>query len=443
MYRYLLPLLLLIASCTAEQKDFSGDASYLRDAQKKLTDNIVHDIFSPPVASRIYVYASIAAYEAAIQGDETYLSLAGQLNQLSPIPDPEEAEKVDRKLASLFAYVRVGQALTFSEHELESYRENLLQTLKKEGVSPAIIEASLAHGEVVAKHILTWAAADNYAQTRSFQKYTVTNEPGTWVPTPPAYMEGIEPHWTKLRPFGLDSSTQFVPAPPTAYSTDKNSQFYKEALEVHEIIKNSTEEQREIAAFWDCNPFVMNVVGHVMFATKKITPGGHWMEIATTVAKDADLDWLATAEVMAVTSIHLADAFISCWDEKYRSVLVRPETYINQHIDEEWLPLLQTPPFPEYTSGHSVASGSASIALTKLFGDNVAFIDSTEVAYGLPVRSFTSFHQAAEEAAISRFYAGIHYMPAINEGLKQGREVGSFLAEKVRTRRAEGIAKKE
>ena len=135
----------------------------------------------------------------------------------------------------------------------------------------------------------------------------------------------------------------------------------------------------------------------------------------------------------ANVSISLFDSFISCWDEKWRSILVRPETLINQHYDEEWLPLLQTPPFPEYTSGHSVISRAAAKALTNLYGDNFQFTDTTEVAYGLPTRKYNSFFEASEEAAISRLYGGIHYRMAIEEGVSQGEKVGNFISENLKT----------
>ncbi|MAD30527.1 MAG: phosphatidic acid phosphatase, partial [Flavobacteriaceae bacterium] len=125
--------------------------------------------------------------------------------------------------------------------------------------------------------------------------------------------------------------------------------------------------------------------------------------------------------------------FISCWDEKWDTLIVRPETLINQFYDEEWLPLLQTPPFPEYTSGHSVISRAAAVILTDIFGDNFAFTDTTELLYGLPERRYTSFIHASEEAAISRMYGGIHYMMAIEEGVKQGNTVGTFIVDNLKT----------
>jgi hypothetical protein len=199
-------------------------------------------------------------------------------------------------------------------------------------------------------------------------------------------------------------------------------------MEVYDAGLKLTEEQKAVANFWDCNPFKMNVNGHLMFATKKISPGGHWINITSVACQKAGVDFIRSAEAYAWVSIVIADAFISCWDEKYRSKAIRPETYINQYISADWMPLLQTPPFPEYTSGHSVVSACGAEVLTKLFGEGFGFTDSTEVEFGIPPRTFISFRQAAEEAAISRFYGGIHFRPAINYGLEEGDRIGRFVA---------------
>ena len=206
-------------------------------------------------------------------------------------------------------------------------------------------------------------------------------------------------------------------------------------MEVFNVINGLTEEQVEIAKFWDCNPYVTHHKGHSMFATKKITPGGHWIGITSIATRKAKSSFADTINAYANVSIALFDAFISCWDEKWRTLVVRPETLINEHYDEEWLPLLQTPPFPEYTSGHSVISRAAAVTLTKIYGDNFSFVDTTEIAYGLPERSYKSFIHASEEAAISRLYGGIHYMMAITEGVSQGQKVGSYIASRLKTKK--------
>lgn len=435
-YLSLVILTILISSCknTSFDAKMCGKTEYLHDAVKKTTDVIVHDIFSPVVAARIYAYSNIAAYEAfRFDNPKKYKSLAGQLNELTAVPEPPKDQPINFDIAGLEAYVNVSKALIFSESEMEDFRTELYAKLKADGVPDDVFEASKLYGKTVSDHILDWSKKDNYAQTRSFPKYTVTNEPYRWQPTPPAYIEGIEPSWRLIRPMVLDSSTQFIPVPPTAFSTDKNSLFYKQAMEVYKINDEEKENKTAIANFWDCNPYVMHQQGHLMFATKKVTPGGHWMGITALACRKAGLDMVATSEAYTLTSIGLFDGFIICWDEKYRSNLIRPESYINQYIDPEWLPTLQTPPFPEYTSGHSVISTASAVILSSLLGDQFEFNDSTEMEYGLPVRSFHSFLEASREAAISREYGGIHYSPAIDNGIIQGRQVGELILQRVKT----------
>jgi membrane-associated phospholipid phosphatase len=214
----------------------------------------------------------------------------------------------------------------------------------------------------------------------------------------------------------------------------EGSPFYLQAKEVYDIGKSLTEDQRQIVQFWDDNPYVMHVRGHAMFATKKVTPGGHWMGITAIAARRSGADLMQSAEAYVRTAIALSDGFLSCWDEKFRSNLVRPETVINAHLDEGWQPLLQTPPFPEYTSGHSVISSAAATVLTEQFGEAFAFTDSVEVEFGIPARPYPSFAAAAAEAAVSRLYSGIHYRMAVEEGSVQGRRVGELVVERLRTR---------
>lgn len=429
-----LALVFSCASNTGEYKSKVQDPEFIHRSIKKITDIIVHDIFSPPVASRIYAYVSVAGYEAMIPGDKTYVSMAGQLNGLTAVPQPKEGEEYCYELAATEAILKVGRALIFSEDKLDEYYNEVMNEFRQAGVPDDVFERSVAYGGEVASHILAWSSKDNYKQSRSFPKYTIVNNPATWKPTPPAYMDAVEPHWNKIRPFAIDSAQQFKPKPPTPFSTEKNSQFYKEAMQVYEVGKNLTEEQRVIASFWDCNPFAMNVKGHVMFATKKISPGGHWINITALASRVKQATIQQALESYVKVSISLADAFIICWDEKYRSVMIRPESYINQYIDENWVPLLQTPPFPEYTSGHAVISAAAGLALTDSFGDNFAFTDSTEVEFGMPPRNFSSFKQASDEAAISRFYGGIHYIPACEEGKKEGAAMAELIMSRIKTR---------
>ncbi|HLA58631.1 MAG TPA: vanadium-dependent haloperoxidase [Puia sp.] len=392
---------------------------------------MVHDIYSPPVASRTYAYITIAGYEAAVAGDKDYHSFAGQLHGLNVCPVPKN--RCNAGVAAVQAILTVGKAMVISEQQVDTFYTNLMSEFRKTGIPDDVFSNSIAFGSKIANHILAWAANDQYKQTRTFVKYTVLNDPASWKPTPPAYMKAIEPNWKKMRTFVIDSASQFKPTPPPPFSTERRSQFYNDAKAVYDTGSNLTEEQKEIANFWDCNPFKMNVNGHVMYASKKISPGGHWINITRLVCRKAGADTKKSLEAYACLAITVADAFISCWDEKYRSIVIRPETYINQYIDGNWMPALQTPPFPEYTSGHSVISSSAAVILTRLLGENFSFSDSTETEFGLPPRHFTSFRQAAEEAAISRFYGGIHYMPAIKIGLDVGKTIGTFVSAKLNT----------
>ena len=416
-------------SCNQKNEPIKVEADRMHESMQHLTDVIVHDIFSPPVASRIYTYPSVGAYEILAAKDSTYKSLAGQLHGLTPIPPVPD--NVNHEIAALQTMLLLGKTLIFSEDKMDEFINEWHAELDAQGWSGEEKEATLAYADAVKKHILDWADKDNYKQTRTFEKFTVKEDVSRWQPTPPAYIEAIEPHWSKIRTFVIDSAAQFTPEPPTEFSTDKNSEFFKEVMQVYNVKQSLTPEQSEIASFWDCNPYVMNVHGHVMFATKKVTPGGHWIGIVETVCKQTDASLIKSASAYVLTSLALADGFISCWDEKYRSNLIRPETVINKYIDEEWTPLLQTPPFPEYTSGHSVISGAAGVALTSIFGEPFHFVDSTEVKYGLTAREFNSFKEASDEAAISRLYGGIHYMPAIENGVTQGRSLGKYIVDHV------------
>jgi hypothetical protein len=434
--------LMLAAGCASgsDYRTRAADPERLHDAVRDLTGVIVYDILSPPQAARVYAYASVAAYEAVRHGYPAQRSLAGQLHGLTSPPEPQPGAEYSYPLAAIHAFMTVGRAMTFSRGRMDSLRTAYEARLRQTGIPAPVFERSITYGDTVAKHILAWAAADHYLQTRGYPKYTVTSQAGRWRPTPPAYMDGVEPHWADIRPFVLDSSSQFRPKPPHRFDMKPGSPFYRQVFEVYETGKRLTDEQRAIAAFWDCNPYVMHVQGHTMFATKKITPGGHWMGIAGLAARKAGADFMRSAAVYARTAVALADGFLSVWDEKYRSNVIRPESVINTYLDERWEPLLQTPPFPEYTSGHSGISTAAATVLTDEFGDGFAFTDDVEADYGLPPRSFSSFKEASAEAAISRLYGGIHYRMAIEEGIGQGRKVGELVIQRVRTRASTSVA---
>lgn len=413
----------------------------LHRAEQNLTRVIVHDIFSPPVASRIYLYANAAAYETLVLGHEDYQSLYGQANGFPRIVaavGKEEAGPgdINYKLAALYAFFRTGGRLVFSEPMLKDSAESILAAVGEQ--DEAVYQKSLRLGEMVSDSILAWSARDNYAATRKKRRYTYSKEKGKWTPTPPGYIDAVEPYWSQIRPVALDSAAQFKPLPPPAFSTEAGSVFMKEVKEVYDKTRALSKEEILVASFWDCNPFYLNTQGHLNFATKKLSPGGHWISIAGQATQRSGKNWIESSSVYLLTSIALFDGFISCWDEKYRSQFIRPETVINAYLDEKWRPLLQTPPFPEYTSGHSVISAATAQVLEKELGKGFAFDDDTETPYGLPVRHFASFTAAAEEAGISRLYGGIHYRSAITNGQTQGIGVGLQVIQKIRLKEAIG-----
>ena len=428
-------LIYLIFFYSCNQEPIVIESKDYHSLVDKLTEVMIHDIFSPPVASRIYAYPNIAAYQVLNTENGTYKSLENQLNDLKQIQPYKTNSEINKPLASLIAYLDVAKELVFSKEKIVLFRDSLYNSWsaknKKEFTS------SKNYALNISSQILEWMHKDRYKETRTMPEFTVySDDPSRWQPTPPAYMKGIEPNWNKIRTFVLDSASQFKPIPPPKFSLEKGTAFYKELMGLYnltnEIIeKGNKSEEIAIAQFWDCNPYVAVNKGHFMFAAKKITPGAHWIGICKIATQQTNSNFSKTVFAYTKTSIAITDAFISCWDEKYRSNLIRPETLINKYIDERWTPLLQTPPFPEYTSGHSVVSGAASEVLTDIFGDNFAFDDTTEIPYGLPIRSFTSFRDAAKEAAVSRVYGGIHYNAAVVEGLTQGINVGNLVIKKL------------
>jgi PAP2 superfamily len=419
-------LLSCFSSCKQKKTELSLDVINLQHScVHRLTDVIVRDIFSPPVASRIYAYSNLAYYEALRWKDSESGSITGRLKDFEPIPSPEKTKQYNYTLAAVRSFFKVAKALVFSKDSLIKTENELLKEFENASGEDEY-KNSLALGDTIAGVILKRAAVDNYKQTRGMPRYSVFKETGKWQQTPPDYSDAVEPNWRLIHPMLLDSAAQFSPPPPPPYDLNKTSQYYKELMEVYTIHKQLTPAQDTMAQYWDDNPFVTGHEGHLMFATKKTTPGGHWMGIISILCGQTKAGDTKTAKTYALASCAIFDGFISCWDEKYRSRMIRPITVIRENIDAGWNSLLQTPPFPEYTSGHSVITASASTVLTYLLGENISFLDTTELEYLGLKRSFHSIQDAANEAAISRLYGGIHYRSAIEEGKKQGQQVGKL-----------------
>jgi hypothetical protein len=431
----LIYLILLIACKNPEKLAVESEpvgASLVHENMKELTDVIIHDIFSPPVASRIYAYTSLAAYEALRHSENGYPSITAQLHGFPPMPLPDKSKPYNYFLSASKALFTVADKVTFT---LDSLKGNYIKSLYKRfesSLEKDVYDRSMSFGDSIGKAVLQRFAVDNYKKTRGMPKFLGSNDPGKWRPTSPDYFDGVEAYWNQILPLALDSASQIKAVGPPAYSVDKNSPFYKNMYEVYEIGRNLTEEQKTIAKYWDDNPAVVEHSGHAMYINKKLSPVGHWIGINTIAAKMKNLTPIETAQSYAMTALAIFDGFISCWQEKYTSLFVRPITAIHELIDSKWLPFLQTPPFPEHTSGHSTISAAAAVILTHRFGENFAFEDTSDFRYIGMKRNFTSFHQAANEASISRVYGGIHYRTACDEGNRNGKQIGEYIVKKIR-----------
>lgn len=372
--------------------------------------------FSPPVASRTFGYVGVTLYEAMVPGMAGYRSLAGQLNDLDPAPAPSDPAHDWPTVANAALASIIRSLFANASSESRAAMDSLEASFTEERhavVAPGILRRSAARGRNVADHIFRWSRADggHEAYLNNFPPYTPPVGPGLWVPTPPGFLPALQPHWGSNRPFALTSGGACGPGAPLPYSEDQSSAFFGEAMECYDLVTNLTPEQEAIARFWSDDPGVTS------------TPPGHSVSILTQVIRTGGFGLDVAAEAYAKVGIAVADAFISCWSTKFLYNLLRPVTYIRRVIDPMWGSLLVTPPFPEYTSGHSVQSTASAQVLTDLFG-TVAFTDHTHDDRGLAPRSFGSFHEAAEEAAISRLYGGIHFSTAIDLGLEQGLCVG-------------------
>jgi hypothetical protein len=352
--------------------------------------------------------------------------MAGQVTGLPELTLPEEGQVYDWPSVTNAALAMVLEGLfpNGSEESLQGIaelREKWVDAREAE-VEAEVVARSLEYGEVLAGELLDWIASDGYADTRDMEYELPTGDPALYVLT----TEGTrpnEPYWGTLRPFGLFYAEYCNVALNMPFDTDENSAFYAQANEVKEVGENLTDEQRLIARFWVDTPGQTGA------------PSGHWVAIENQLVEQLDMNLGRAAEMYALVGMSMGDAFISAWALKYEVMLLRPETYIREYIRRSWQPYIQTPPFPEYPSGHSVVSGAAAEVLTTMFGV-VAFTDRTHIIYEHEplVRSFTSFFAAANEAAISRLYGGIHYRAAIENGLRQGQCVAQQVLNNVQLR---------
>ena len=373
---------------------------------------------TPPVASRALAYCGVACFEALVTGDRGLKSLSGQLQGLSALPDRAPGQGYDTAVilhAVLDPLVHAFFSNTgpTGQHALATLSVRLGDQAAA-GLPADVVAASRSYGATLSMAILSWSKDDGGAVVDNMgfpREWTLNPAPGHWVPTSKIVLQQapLLPDWGKNRPFAMPVAADCAIADPTPYSEDPASQFYAEAVEVCTAGTKLPPEQTAIARFWSDD------------AMLSFTPPGHWTAIMNQVATERGLDLTAHVEALARMGVAMADAFIACWAAKYRFDTIRPVSYVTKVIDPKWAPILTTPPFPEYPSGHSVQSAAAAALLTALFGDNYAFTDQSPTPDGSKQRSFASFNAAADEAAISRLYGGIHFRPAIENGKDMGR----------------------
>ncbi|MDO8982814.1 vanadium-dependent haloperoxidase [Cypionkella sp.] len=378
--------------------------------------------YTPPVAARAFGYLGLAAYESLASATGA-TSLAGQINGLTALPARVSGTYDD----SLVVHAVMSEAVeTFfgntgptGQRAMAAMRNKLGAKLS-EGVAKDVAARSAAYGLAVAQHIEKYSTSDGGHDVKNMgfpMQWTLQKGPEFWVPTSVIVQQQapLLPEWGKNRPFAMPADAPCTAGDPPAYSEDPTSEFYKQAMEVYEVSKTLTDEQKAIARFWSDDPMLSP------------TPPGHWISITLQILHRDGTDALHAADALARVGMAVNDAFIACWGDKIHYNRLRPVTYIKRVIDKTWEPLLITPPFAEYPSGHSTQSGAAAAVLAAIFGENFAFDDATHADDGIKPLHFSDFQTAAAEAALSRLYGGIHFRAANENGLRQGAEVGTFI----------------
>jgi len=380
--------------------------------------------FSPPIAARALGYMGLTLYESVVPGMPGYQSLAGQLNELSSLPwaqpdEPLHWPTVANASMATMTRMMFSNASAENKARIDTLERSLplkyTQDFDPNSVTAEMTNRSETFGKLMAMAIMTWARTDGGHEAwgpirRHQQNYVPPSGTGKWSATPPAFAAPLLPYWGKNRPFVMKTADD-CPAPtPPAYSEEPGSAFYKDGMEVYQISRAATQEQRQFALYWADD------------AGKTPTPAGHWAYVTNDLLRNNKADLGTAAEVFALLNMAMSDAFVAAWNTKYKLNVLRPVTYVQLVIDSNWTPsLMPTPPFPDYPSGHSVQSSAAAAVLGKMFGANTAFVDNTHNDRGWGPRTFKSFKAAADEAAASRIFAGIHYRFASEGGKPQGQ----------------------
>lgn len=388
---------------------------------------------SPTYASRCFGYIGLTMYESIVPGYPSYNSLAGQLNGLEKLPQPDPNTAYDWQLSLNAGQADIlrsiyNQTSDENKAKIDSLERTVLESISSRINDKALVERSVAFGRSVAQSIFEWSKTDggHRGYLNNFDKTMVLPErPGAWKP--PLFAQSfshhpLHPHWGENRPF-LRADAEMQPPYMIPFDTTEKSAYYQQFKSVYEKEKALTQEEKEIGIWWADDPEV------------SFTPPGHSYYLATLVVRDKKPDLIHCAETYAHLGMAVADAFINCWKWKYHYFSERPNTFVSEHIDERWESFWPDPPFPAFPSGHAIQGAAAAKVLEKLYGKEFNFTDRAHVGRerdevrdtDFRERSFTSFWAVAEECANSRFYGGIH-TPQDN---KAGLEQGTIIAEHV------------
>jgi hypothetical protein len=360
-----------------------------------------------------YGYVGVGLYESVYPGIKGAVSLSTKLYQMPSMPASESnkeylwAASANAALASLFRQLLVG--LTDADKVRMDSLENAYNDRFQSSTSNAVFSRSQSFGRSVATAIYNWSTSDNF--NLSSVGYTLPVSPSAWVPTPPAGAPPVGPFLMNSRPFLASSLTATTPPMPYGYSEDPNSAFYDAAREVYNVGKALTAEQKAIANWWaDAGGVGVGLAA-----------GAHILSIVTVILESKNAKLGRASEIYAKTSIALKDAPIIVWRGKFLFNLLRPVTYINRHIDPAWVTFLPTPPYPDYPSGLAGVYSSTLQVMIREYGD-MPVTDNTYYFRPLAARTFPSITKLVEEAAVSRLYAGIHYMFAMEAAIVVGKE---------------------
>lgn len=379
---------------------------------------------NPAVTARSLGYMGITLYQSVLPGESSAQhSLVGQLNGLTTLPTKQRGEQYAESITVNAAMAKIIKSLFANAAVSNLSRIDSLEAAVKlaysGNLSPAVVTVSGNYGRSVADAVFAWSMTDGgyQAYLNSFpSSYAAPVGPGLWVPTSPAFPLPMLPYWGSNRTFvAANGAGPIDPPAPPVFSTSTSSVFYAEAMIVYNTVNNLTPAQKEIATYW-------------ADGGGSITPPGHNIAIVLQMIRNKNVNLLQAATLLAKTGIGLNDAAIVCWRSKFKVNLLRPVSYIRDNISPVWTSFIPTPPFPAYTSGHASFSGVTASLLTDKFGDHFSFTDSTKMAYGFAPRQFNSFDEAAEEAAISRLYGGIHYRFDNANGVACGRLIGANVA---------------